>query len=192
MKHLSFLLSLTLLVMTSCGHDNSDRLTFDLNGPATQVHPSVFEISNTAAAGHAEFSSDGNLLTLNGIDVTVENGSYTILRDKNGRIESIISEEGEEEKTVTYTYNNKGQVAGYTVYWINLDFGDEPLGWEVTRTFNDDGLVTVETFENPEGATIVYTYTYTEFDDQGNWTSRQVSEPGQNLVDYPESRTIIY
>lgn len=190
MKKLLAVLSLSLIGLTVLAHD--DRPTFDLKAPATQSNPTVFEGCNTAATVVAQFSSAGELLKLNGVDVTVPNGFFTIIRDKKGRIQSIVCEEGEGEKEVVYKYDSKDRVIGYTVYWLNPDTDIKTKGWDVTRSLNKDGQVTQERFVSPDGPRLNYTYDIKETDSNGNWVSRLVSEPSQKLSDYQESRSISY
>ncbi|MBR4438291.1 MAG: hypothetical protein IKS79_04205 [Bacteroidales bacterium] len=193
-KNLLFaILGVLFTVCESYAQNVGDKATFDLKGNVASVYSSVAESSNTALTVLAEFSPNGKLKSIGGMNLTKDqNGSYEITRNAKGQIVSITSVEGDDFKKVSYRYNNTGQVVGYSVVYINGDTDAETLAWTVTRKFGTNGQVISEDFKGSDGTTMHYTYTYSKIDGQGNWTERLVSETSQNIRNQKETREITY
>ena len=88
-------------------------------------------------------------------------GSQKVKRDSKGRIFSQTGEGAECHWTLTHTYNSQGYISKSVA----------------------------KGYENGDPYTIVYKYTYLEFDDNGNWTKRKCTSEGETSI---ETRKIVY
>ena len=146
----------------------------------TKGHPShlVFtEQGYVSKDGIFDLTYDEQGKVIKGVNVTNKDMKMSVKRNKNGFITSIICEdkkfgmESDQAYKIDYKWNDKNQM-------IEEAF----QGWEWSSTnhykYDDKGLLQELTNHcNPDYETEVdntSTYTYTQFDDKGNWTERNV------------------
>ena len=169
----------------------NDRKTFDLNGNVKVCVSSAADNGYVLPSLRAEFSEDGKLIKLGGFDMTKDNGSYSIERDKEGRIVRVEFQAGDAERVNRISYDAEGRVAEVKNYDVNIDTDEEMLNNRMVRTYDSKGLPAKETYYNEDGNEMaVYTYTYKKVDENGNWVVRLVSEPSQALEGAEETREL--
>ena len=169
----------------------NDRKTFDLYGNVKVCVSSAADNGYVLPSLRAEFSEEGKLLKLGGFDMTKDNGSYAIERDKEGRIVRVEFQAGDAERINRISYDADGRVAEVKIYDVNIDTDEEMLCARMVRAYDSKGLPTKETYYNEDGKeNAVYTYTYKKVDGDGNWVTRLVSEPSQGLENAEETREL--
>lgn len=111
-------------------------------------------------------------------------------RDGNGRIvfyENRMDEEDDMGFTMNFEYDENDRIAKVTT-----------VGWESTFeqtfTYNDDHVypdrVNLESEDEGDHYSTVMTYTYKQFDSNGNWTEREINTVSKHTIeDEPEVET---
>ncbi|MCM1079564.1 MAG: hypothetical protein NC344_08130 [Bacteroidales bacterium] len=180
-----------MLGMVSHLFAQDDRAVFDLKGNVRLCVPEVADNGFAFPSMRAEFSDKGTLVSLDGMDMTVKNGSYTVKRDASGRIVRLEFSAGDADRINTFSYDGQGRVCEVKDYYVNVDTDEETLDTRMVRTYNADGLPGKEIYYNEDGSErAVYTYTYTKTDADGNWLARSVSEASQGMEGISETREL--
>lgn len=180
-------LAVLLLSAVAALAQSDDRALFGLKGDVTKCLPSIYSGNNPWLREMVEFDAEGRVAKFAGQELY----EGQIVRDGKGRIVKITMTEGDGESTTQFTYDANGRVVKEEYFVENLDSdnGLIAVGYG-TLTYNDKGLVAqckcVMTEDSPSGTA---TYTYTKFDDHGNWTAR-TAKKDDGVIE--ESREITY
>lgn len=192
MKKFSLLLFGLLLCLTAV-RAQDDRSVFDLTGGVRLTVPSAGDYGDPFPSLRAEFSEEGTLTSLGGMDMRVDNGSYAITRNAQGQIVELRSTAGDADRITRYRYDEQGRICEVTNLYVDIDTDQEWLDTRMTRTYDSRNLPVRELYLNEDGSVRAdYTYEYTDFDAAGNWTRRLVSEPSQAMNGEEETRTVSY
>lgn len=190
-KILTFIVGITAFALPLSAQN--DRPTFDLQGEVRLCVPETADNGNVIASMRAEFSESGTLTRLDGTDVTRENNSFVIERNDRGQIVRLESLAGDAIRISIYAYDEQGRLSEITNNYLNIDTDEEFFDLRVTRYYDERNLPVREVVSNEDGSErAVFTYTYTDLDNNGNWTRRTVSEPSMDMNDEPESREVSY
>lgn len=169
----------------------NDLSAFDLKGNVRLCVSEAADNGFVLPSMRAEFSEEGTLVRLNGMDMTVQNGSYLITRDASKRIVRLEFSAGDADRINTFAYDGQGRISEVKNYFVNIDTDEEVLDTRMVRTYNAEGQPVKETYYNEDGSErAVYTYTYGKTDDAGNWLSRKVSEPSMGIDGEEENRQL--
>lgn len=191
MKHNILIVAILLFGAVLNLFAQDDRATFDLKGDVRQCIPSVPDNGFVLPSLRAEFSEKGTLVRLGGMDMTVENGSYTVKRDAAKRIVRLEFSAGDADRINTFSYDGQGRISEVKDWYVNIDTDEETLDSRMVRTYNAEGFPARETYYNEDGSErAVYTYSYGKTDASGNWLTRTVSEPTQGISGETETREL--
>lgn len=169
----------------------NDRNTFDLKGNIRLCVPTVSDYGFVLPSLRAEFSEEGTLISLDGMNMTKENGSYSITRDDNQRIVRLEFSAGDADRINTFAYDATGRITEVKNYFLNIDTDAEELDTRMVRSYDSNGLPVRETYYNQDGSErATFSYTYKDTDAEGNWTKRTVSEPTMGLDNETETRQL--
>ena len=169
----------------------NDRNTFDLKGNIRLCVPTVSDYGFVLPSLRAEFSEEGTLISLDGMDMTKENGSYSITRDDNQRIVRLKFSAGDADRINTFAYDATGRITEVKNYFLNIDTDAEELDTRMVRSYDSNGLPVRETYYNQDGSErATFSYTYKDTDAEGNWTKRTVSEPTMGVDNETETRQL--
>ncbi len=180
------ILFIALLASVLTMYAQDDRKAFNLKGNVKVYTPEVSDNGFILPARCATFSSEGTLQLFDGLQPNVK-------RDAKKRIVRIEVQEGENARYNDFVYDSEGRIVEVKNSYQNEDDDQETLDSRTVRTFDNNGHVTKEAIYNEDGSMrAVYSYKYTDIDEQGNWTHRTVSEPSQDISDQPETCTLNY
>lgn len=179
-------LFITLLANAMSIYAQDDRKAFDLKGTVREYSPEVADNGFILLSRHATFNKEGTLILFDGIKPTVK-------RDANKRLIRIEVQEGENTRFNDFTYDNEGRITEVKNSYLCEEDEQETLDTRIVRSFDSNGRNTRDSVYNNDGSIrSVYTYNYTDIDEQGNWIRRTVSEPSQDINNQPETCTINY
>ncbi|MBO4738691.1 MAG: hypothetical protein J5606_03925, partial [Bacteroidales bacterium] len=173
----------------------NDRATFGLCGNVTKVESSINDIGDLWSTYKLEFSAEGTLMFVNGLNVDADafNYEYSITRDNNNRISEVTSVEGDGIRKIKYIYGNNGQVVSQKYYYENIDNDVTIEAGTAQFVYDFDGYLTTIKYTDAETKkTENITYSYKKFDDNGNWVLRTVNYPSLGLNNAEETRSCSY
>jgi antitoxin component YwqK of YwqJK toxin-antitoxin module len=150
------------------------RVTYERNADGDVVVWEVYVAGALDERNEVDYNAQGQQVE----EREYEDGQLTALTTypEPGRVSETVSydEEGQVEGTRTATEGEHG-----TERWEIYD-ADGNLEWDMTWTYDPNGLILERREVDGEGDEIVYTHEY-EFDDNGNWIRMVVTEEYKDI-----------
>ena len=165
MKKLSvkLLMALLMISFTSTTISAADWGLFELKGK-------VKSVTYYNEAGHIDLGGYSTITFSNDGKVNVPKG-WKVIRNKQGHITEIQYISEKEVRSVQRVRRDSKE----RITYLSFDPIDACGCYQYNYTYNSKGYISKAIYETSEGDctwTTTFTYTYQDFDENGNWTKR--------------------